>query len=431
MLTVSNMNHLNSNLGKARLYTPSPKPAVFDDNASVKSKAINQTPDIRFDTEMVSRLTQSITKSHSNSISNAHLKAEAKAVVHSKHTLDESQFIPTATPSDNESNNNIDLLTDGFARQLTYLRLSITDFCNFRCGYCLPNGYQGKRPDNELSLAEIKVLIEAFAQVGTKKIRITGGEPSIRKDVTDIIAMIKQTQGIETVAMTSNGYKLGKHLQGWQQAGLDQLNISVDSFDAATFHQMTGFDMLPQLLTDIDTLLQTTDIKLKLNGILMESTAYDTLISALDFVKTRPVTYRFIEFMQTSDNSDLFFAQHAQSTLITNYLLKDGWQPNERGQTDGPAIEYSHPDYAGRIGMIAPYAAHFCDNCNRLRVSSLGKVHLCLFDQGNYDVRDYLQNEDVQGLIKVLHSFMPIKPEHHHLAESNSGMMNNLSIIGG
>ena len=322
-------------------------------------------------------------------------------------------------------------LVDGFSRQLTYLRLSITDFCNFRCEYCLPNGYQGKRPDDELSVAEIATLIRGFAQVGTEKVRITGGEPSIRRDVVDIIETIKNTAGIKTVAMTSNGYKLGKHLAAWQNAGLNQLNISMDSFDAATFYKMTGFDMLPQLLADMDQLLTTTDIKLKINGVLMAETAFQNLLDAMSYVKTRPVTYRFIEFMQTSDNSDLFFAQHAQADTITDYLLAHGWQTNARGHADGPAVEYSHPDYLGRIGMIAPYAAHFCDNCNRLRVSSLGKVHLCLFDQGNYDIRHYLRQNDVDGLVTALQSFMPIKPEHHHLHDANSGIMHNLSIIGG
>ena len=163
----------------------------------------------------------------------------------------------------------------------------------------------------------------------------------------------------------------------------------------------------------------------------MAETAFENLMNAIDYVKNRPVTYRFIEFMQTSDNSDLFFAQHAQSDIITNYLSKHGKQTHIRGSNDGPAIEYSHPDYQGRIGLIAPYAAHFCDSCNRLRVSSQGKVHLCLFDQGNYDIRHYLEQDDVAGLVNTLHSFMPIKPEHHHLHESNSGMMNNLSMIGG
>ena len=336
-----------------------------------------------------------------------------------------SVYIPTLTPSEPTA------LVDGFARELTYLRLSITDFCNFRCDYCLPSGYQGKRSNDELSVAEIDVLVQAFARLGTKKVRITGGEPSIRSDVRDIIELIAATEGIETVAMTSNGYKLGKHLKGWQAAGLNQLNISMDSFDAQTFAQITGMNTLPALLRDMDTLLETTDIKLKINSVLMSDTVAQNVTDALDYVKTRPVSYRFIEFMQTSDNSDLFFAQHAQSKDVINYLEQLGWQAMPRSIAAGPAVEYTHPDYAGRIGVIAPYAAHFCDNCNRLRVNCHGKVHLCLFDKGNFDIRDYLRKGDVTGLIAKLQGLMPIKPEHHHLHEHNSGMMDNLSLIGG
>ncbi len=342
-------------------------------------------------------------------------------------TLSQNSLSQNATSQDNSQSK----LTDGFQRRLTYLRLSITDFCNFHCNYCLPDGYQGKRAKNELTLAEINTLLQAFAQVDTKKVRITGGEPSLRRDVSEIIELASTTTGIETVAMTSNGYKLSRHSQKWQSAGLNQLNISIDSFNPQVFQQITGSDILPQLLKDIDNLLETTDIRVKLNGILMAETAYDNLMSALEYVKERPISYRFIEFMQTSDNSDLFFAQHAQSPLISNYLLQNGWQALQRGTTDGPAIEYRHPDYLGRIGMIAPYAPHFCESCNRLRVSSLGKVHLCLFDHVNYDIRPFLQHNDVTGLIQQLHDFMPIKPEHHHLDEQNSGIMNNLSMVGG
>ncbi|WP_201558393.1 GTP 3',8-cyclase MoaA [Psychrobacter sp. 72-O-c] len=366
---------------------------------------------------------------HSPTIGNAQLYSPVSTPV--SLDIDDHPVSSVVTMPNDSSINHHQQLTDNFARQLTYLRLSITDFCNFRCEYCLPNGYQGKRPDDELSVSEIATLIRGFAQVGTRKVRITGGEPSIRRDVVDIIRTIKQTPGIETVAMTSNGYKLGKHLASWQAAGLNQINISMDSFDAATFHKMTGFNMLPQLMADMDQLLETTDIKLKINSVLMAETAFQNLITAMDYVKNRPVTYRFIEFMQTSDNSDLFFAQHAHAGTITDYLLEHGWQTNDRGSADGPAIEYSHPEYLGRIGMIAPYAAHFCDNCNRLRVSSLGKVHLCLFDEGNYDIREHLRQNNVEGLMATLQSFMPIKPEHHHLHDSNSGMMNNLSMIGG
>ena len=322
-------------------------------------------------------------------------------------------------------------LTDNFRRKLTYLRLSITDFCNYRCNYCLPNGYQGRRPDNELSLAEIETLLAGFAALGTTKVRLTGGEPSVRTDLTEIIHLAKSTDGIQTACISSNGYKLYKHLHSWQQAGLDKLNISIDSFNPQIFHKITGHDSLPQLLRDIDQLLDSTDISLKINGILMADTAYDNLLSALDFVKTRPVAYRFIEFMQTSDNSQLFFAQHTSSRHIKTYLDQNGWLATNRPSDGGPAIEYSHPDYLGRIGLIEPYAPQFCDSCNRLRVSSLGKIHLCLFDSQNYDIRPYLSTGDTEGLIHALHSLIPIKPEHHYLHSSNSGIMNNLSMVGG
>lgn len=325
-------------------------------------------------------------------------------------------------------------LVDNFHRQLSYLRLSITDFCNFRCDYCLPNGYTanaGKRPDNELSVSEIDILIQAFAKLGTTKVRLTGGEPSIRQDLPRIIELAKQTQGIQTVAVSSNGYRLDKHLSDWQTAGLTQLNISIDSFDPAIFKQITGFDILPTLLQDIDKLLATTDIKLKLNGILMADIAFDNLQSVLSFVKNRPVTYRFIEFMQTSDNKALFFAQHSSGQRVKDFLLQNGWQSQRRASDAGPAIEYRHADYVGGIGLIEPYAPQFCDSCNRLRVSSQGKVHLCLFDNGSYDVRAFLANGDVDGLVHALQSLMPIKPEHHLLKQNDSGIMANLSMIGG
>ncbi len=322
-------------------------------------------------------------------------------------------------------------LTDYFERKLTYLRLSVTDFCNFRCNYCLPYGYQGRRPDNELTLTEIKTLFLGFAKLGTTKVRLTGGEPSIRADLSEIIRLAKQTDGIQKACISSNGYKLGKHLSVWQQAGLDKLNLSIDSFNPQIFHKITGHNSLPQLLRDIDKLLETTDISLKINSILMADTAYDNLLAALDFVKNRPIAYRFIEFMQTSDNSELFFAQHASSQHIKSYLHKHGWRATVRPSDGGPAIEYSHSDYLGKIGLIEPYSPQFCDSCNRLRVSSLGKVHLCLFDNQNYNIRPYLSIGDTEGLMHALSSLMPIKPEHHHLNTANNGLMHNLSMVGG
>ena len=135
--------------------------------------------------------------------------------------------------------------------------------------------------------------------------------------------------------------------------------------------------------------------------------------------------------MQTSDNGKLFFAEHTNVSRIRDYLLECGWVAQVRASDAGPATEYCHDDYVGKIGIIEPYATHFCDSCNRLRVSSQGKVHLCLFDKASYDVREFLASGDVTGLKRAVQNLMPIKPEHHHLHEQNSGLMNNLSMIGG
>lgn len=322
-------------------------------------------------------------------------------------------------------------LVDHWQRRLTYLRLSVTDVCNFRCTYCLPNGYSGK-PVPALTLAEIDTLLAGFAALGMTKVRLTGGEPATRQDLSAIIAQAAAQTGVRTVALSTNGYKLGQQVARWQAAGLHQLNISVDSFDAPTFRRLTGMDVLPRLLADIDTAL-ALEMTVKLNGVLFADIAFDTLQAALDFVKHRPVTYRFIELMQTRDNVGRFFDEQPASLRerLVNYLLQNGWQAQPRADDAGPAVEYRHTDFVGKIGIIAPYAEHFCDTCNRLRVSSTGKLHLCLFDCVSHDLRPWLQAGDVAGLMGAVQDLMAYKPPRHQLQAADSGLMHNLSIVGG
>ena len=144
------------------------------------------------------------------------------------------------------------MLTDTYGRKFSYLRLSITDVCNFSCNYCLPDGYQCNSDRNFLTTTEISRIIATFAELGTKKIRITGGEPSLRKDLPEIISIAKQTQGIETVALTTNAYKLYDHIESWIDAGLNALNISIDSLDPRLFNTITGHNKLPYILKGID-----------------------------------------------------------------------------------------------------------------------------------------------------------------------------------
>ena len=192
------------------------------------------------------------------------------------------------------------MLEDNFGRRFYYLRLSITDVCNFKCNYCLPDGYQCDQPRDFMSLDEIKRLTSAFAGLGTEKIRITGGEPALRKDLPEIIATCKQTQGIKKVAITSNGFKLPEHLPQWLDAGIDAINISIDSLDPRQFHAITGHNKLDTILKGIDMALADGRPTIKVNTVLMKEYSGRNIQSYLDWLKDTPVTLRFIELMQTA-----------------------------------------------------------------------------------------------------------------------------------
>jgi len=323
------------------------------------------------------------------------------------------------------------MLTDNFGRKFYYLRLSITDVCNFRCNYCLPDGYKCDHDRDFLSLPEIKRIAKAFAQMGTEKIRITGGEPSLRKDLPEILAACKQTPNIKHLALTSNGYKLPEHIRNWQDAGLDSLNISIDSLDPRQFHAITGHNKLPHILKGIDLALANGDTSIKINTVLMrEYNGYD-MQTFLDFLKDTPVTLRFIELMQTGDNQKFFNAQHLQGERIKQNLLLTGWLPMIRDKSSGPAQEFYHPDYLGKIGLIMPYSKDFCNSCNRLRVSSLGKLHLCLFGEEGLSLRDNLQYDDVEPLKAQIAALLTNKEATHFLHDKLTGATTNLAMLGG
>lgn len=322
-------------------------------------------------------------------------------------------------------------LIDPFQRRIAYLRLSVTDFCNYRCVYCLPEGYQGCAAPDELSLAEIETLVRAFAESGTEKIRLTGGEPTMRRDIVEIAQICAAQAGIKKVAITTNAHRLDKLYRSLIDAGIAQFNISVDSFREETFRRMTGKNSLAGILQAVEKMLDEGFRHIKLNALLMRETASETLADTLAFVKERPLTMRFIELMRTNDNTALYEKSHISAAEITQMLLAEGWVLRERTPLSGPALEFSHADYAGGIGIIAPYSKDFCSSCNRLRVTSTGKMHLCLFDSINYDLRDYLRAGDVQGLKAQLQRLIAVKPASHQLHSNDSGIMAHLAQIGG
>ncbi|MGA9659415.1 MAG: GTP 3',8-cyclase MoaA [Asticcacaulis sp.] len=323
-------------------------------------------------------------------------------------------------------------LGDGFGRRFAYVRLSVTEVCNFSCTYCLPNGFKKTAPLHFLTPHEIRHLVSALTGLGVTKIRLTGGEPTVRTDLTDIISEIAAISGIEKIAMTTNGWNLNKNVETWRRAGLNHLNVSIDSLDRQAFHTITGHDKLDTVMAGIDQALGLDFAAVKLNAVLLKSTAEAGFQSWADYVRSRNVSVRFIELMRTGDNADYFKANAITADVVTDWLLANGWTPQEKVRDSGPAIEYGHPDYAGRIGLIAPYAAGFCDGCNRLRVTARGKLRLCLFGEGGCDLRDLLQDpNDKTALMHRMTDALPGKPISHFLHENQTGDLKHLAELGG
>ncbi len=324
------------------------------------------------------------------------------------------------------------MLQDSFGREFHYLRLSITDVCNFRCTYCLPNGYEGKPEQTFLSLDEIRRVCAAFGAAGTRKIRITGGEPSVRKDLADIIPMVKATPGIEKVAITTNGYRLPELVDQWADAGLDALNLSIDSLDPGVFQSITGHSRLHELLNGLDRAIELGIPSIKVNAVMLRGLNDKQFEPFLNWLKTKPITLRFIELMQTGDNSEFFARHHVAGEQLRLWLLDNGWNQALRAVDAGPAQEFYHPDYQGRVGLIMPYSKDFCSTCNRLRMDSTGKLHLCLFSDTGIDVRPLLKSDDQRDeLIEFLNNHLRDKKVSHFLQDGESGGTRHLAMIGG
>jgi cyclic pyranopterin phosphate synthase len=324
-------------------------------------------------------------------------------------------------------------LIDAYERKFYYLRLSITDVCNFRCTYCLPDGYRPNgSPKTFLSLDEIRRVSRAFAELGTEKVRLTGGEPSLRRDFTEIIAAVRENPAIRQLAVTTNGYRMARDVAGWRDAGLTAVNVSVDSLDPRQFHAITGQDKFRQVMDGIDAAFTAGFSKVKVNAVLMRDVNHQQLGAFLNWIKDRPIQLRFIELMETGEGGDLFRKHHVSGEVIRLQLEQQGWQRQPRGRSDGPAQVFSHPDYQGEVGLIMPYEKDFCASCNRLRVSAIGNLHLCLFGEQGIGLRDLLTNDQQLDELKDrIQGGLLSKKQTHFLHQGNSGITQNLSFIGG
>ena len=328
------------------------------------------------------------------------------------------------------------ILKDSFGRIFPYIRLSITDVCNFKCGYCLPNGYQVDKSDNRkfLHLDEIKRLSKVFSKLGVQKIRLTGGEPTVRKDFFEIIKILKNEAEIKKVVITTNGYHLDEKAKMLVDSGLNGINISIDSLDRNTFKTITGHDRLSEILRGIQNLQNLNFDNIKINAVLLKNinTSEKDFDTWANFIKKNEVVFRYIELMRTGENLDYFNKYHVSSKIFQEYLDKNNWIYQTFGKDAGPSLNYINPDYKGKFGIIAPYSKDFCKTCNRLRITSRGDLRLCLFGNTGISIRHLLQKDDqIHELQDLILGQMKFKKESHYLELGETGLTKNLSTTGG
>ena len=326
-------------------------------------------------------------------------------------------------------------MSDSFGRSFPYIRLSITDVCNFKCGYCLPNGYfKAENKPGFLNLDEISNLVAAFTKLGVSKIRITGGAPTVRKDFFEVLRNIKSEHKINNLVITTNGYKLNEIAEELIATGINGINISIDSLDRNKFKEITGKDRLPQILEGINILQNKGFKNIKVNAVLLKN-VNDSLEEFQNwerFINNNEIDFRYIELMQTGDNLEYFKKYHISASNFRKYIESTDWKEISQIRDAGPSINYVHYKLKGKFGIIAPYSKDFCITCNRLRITAKGELRLCLFGNTGANLRPYLQNQNQKDeLVELILKQLRFKKESHYLETGNTGITPHLASIGG
>lgn len=324
------------------------------------------------------------------------------------------------------------MLVDAHGRHFSYLRLSITEACNFRCSYCLPHGYRSSHKCSSfLRTDEIQRLCRAFATLGFHKVRLTGGEPTVRADLVEIIANVAAISGIRKVLLSTNGFRLSKRIDDFFRAGLKGINVSVDSLDPDTFRKITGRASLNDVLGGIDRALELGMEAVKINAVALRGINDHHLSRFLDYIRERPISVRFIELMP-GDDRQYYQEHHLPLRIFREQLMRDGWTSGISSADSGPAQVMQHGDYVGTLGFIVPYEKNFCDQCNRLRVNAQGALRLCLFGKSEMTLRHLLQDDaDQEALCGEITDLLRLKPSGHNLQALDTGINGSFSRIGG
>lgn len=301
---------------------------------------------------------------------------------------------------------NLEQLVDGHGRAIRDIRISVTDRCNFRCQYCMPaEGLPWLDRNDVLTFEEIERLMRIMASMGVSKVRLTGGEPLVRKDLPTLVAMLKQIEQIEDLALTTNGYLLERDAEALVKAGITRFNVSLDSLEKDRFYQLTRRDSLAQVLRGLEVLSSFPEAHpIKVNAVAMRGVTEAEVLPFAEFARQHPYEVRFIEFMPLDADrawttDQVLTGEEIRTILSTKYEIVE--EPREESAT---ARVFRFADGVGRMGFIDPVSNPFCNDCDRIRLTAEGNLRTCLFSIGETDLRTPLRSgasdDELNALIR-------------------------------
>lgn len=323
------------------------------------------------------------------------------------------------------------LLTDRFGRRIEYLRLSVTDRCDLRCAYCMPSDFSGyEEPEHWLSFDEIERLVSLFALFGLRRVRLTGGEPLMRNGLASLAGRIKAIPGVDDLSLSTNGTQLRKHGQALRDAGVDRLNVSLDTLRPSRFAEITRRDALADVLAGLATAREIGFAPIKINMVWLAGVNDDELEAMVDFCRRGRFILRLIETMpmgETGRQSQYASLQPLIASLKDRFGLIDGLIPG-----GGPARYLVSPDGQFSLGFITPMSQHFCATCNRVRLTVDGILHLCLGQEDRLDLRSLMRSgESDENILDAIQAAIDRKPERHEFSERPEKIIRVMSSTGG
>ncbi len=324
-------------------------------------------------------------------------------------------------------------LIDQCGRHINYLRLSVTDRCDLRCKYCMPKGFRDfSEPREWLTFDEIEKTVSLFAQAGIEHLRITGGEPLVRENIDQLIQRLSIIPGIKDLSLSTNAVRLEKYAEKLIQAGVQRLNVSLDSLDEHRYAEITGGGKLSKVLNGLQQAKQLGLGPIKINCVLMKGFNEDEIDQMLEYCAKHGFTLRLIETMPIGDTG-----RSAQSQYMSLNIIKDKLSQKYNLIPDlmpgaGPARYFRLQGSSTKIGFITPISQHFCETCNRLRVSCEGDIFTCLGDETRYPLGQYLRagQSDAQ-MLEHIHNAINLKPEKHEFKNDRQRVVRLMSMTGG